>query len=112
MSENIKKITLVRAVIPDFDATYAAAPGSWPRSVPTIDEMLITDPLSLASRMRLHTCFVTNHVPVRFVSIKAFHLSSGQSSTEYTLSGKVRYKLGREISVLLVFSFGITETRT
>jgi hypothetical protein len=95
-------ITLVRVVMPDFDATYAAPPGSWPRSIAAIDETLITDPFNLALHMRLHTCFVTSHVPVRFVFIKSFHFSSGQSNTEYTLSGNVRWKLGQEIKVLLV----------
>ena len=55
------------AFTPVLDATYAAAPG-FPGLTAAAEEMLMTDPFCFALRMSLHTCFETNHSPVKLVA--------------------------------------------
>lgn len=77
--------TFVIVLMAVFEQEYARPPGSWPRSRPAIDEMLITDPPCLASRIRIHTYLETNQVPVRFVLRVLSHSSSDKSKGECTL---------------------------
>jgi hypothetical protein len=76
--------TFVTECTADLEDVYPMEPGRWPRFRPATDEMLITEPFILASRMRLHTCLATSHTPVRFVLMSLSHSSSGQSSAEWT----------------------------
>ena len=83
-SEEEQYATFVAECTADLDDAYPMEPGRWPRLRPAIDEMLITEPFSLASRMRRQTCLATSHNPVRFVLMILSHSSSGQSRGECT----------------------------
>nr|GMD24832.1 hypothetical protein Iba_chr08cCG4320 [Ipomoea batatas]GMD27662.1 hypothetical protein Iba_chr08eCG0010 [Ipomoea batatas]GMD53084.1 hypothetical protein Iba_scaffold174998CG0010 [Ipomoea batatas]GME17353.1 hypothetical protein Iba_scaffold18627CG0010 [Ipomoea batatas] len=64
-----------------------------PRLSPVREEMLMTDPPSLALRMSKHTYFVTNHVPVRFVLMLSFHSFSVRSNGVCLLPANLGYIL-------------------
>lgn len=69
---------------PPFEDEYAAPPGKCPRFKPPIEAILIIVPFRCASRMRVHTYFDTNQVPVKFVLNTWFHSSSDHSKDDLT----------------------------
>lgn len=83
------------AFIAIFEEAYATPPGSWPRSRPAMEEILMIEPPVLASRMRWHTNFDTSHGPVKFVLIVLFHSSSGKSMGELMIPTEQTKKSSR-----------------
>ena len=76
-------MTLVNAFKAVFDVEYAADWGKFPRLVPDVDDMLITDPPIFEALINLQTVFATNQDPVKLVAKTLPHSLSEISRGEF-----------------------------